>query len=251
MGGKLAVLPLTRGEPVDPSYVSGVARSRAKRTCDVVGAAALLVLFAPLVLVLSVLIKLESRGPVLYRCRRVGLHGREFFMLKFRKMHRDASGPLLTAADDDRLTHIGSFLTKTKLDELPQLWNVLRGEMSLVGPRPEDPAFVALYPTEYSAVLSVRPGVTGLSQLAFAREDRVLARPELAGSYESRLLPAKIGMDTLYIDGWSLALDARIVAWTAAAIVLRAEVAVHRTTGRLGVRRRAGDEQLGTARRVA
>jgi lipopolysaccharide/colanic/teichoic acid biosynthesis glycosyltransferase len=250
----VAVLPLRTGEgPVVVAHPgrSRVERSRAKRLSDVVAAALLLLLLLPLILMLAVLIKLESAGPVLYRGRRLGLHGREFAMLKFRKMHRDAAGPLLTAADDERLTRVGSALAKTKLDELPQLWNVLRGDMSLVGPRPEDPVFVALYPAEYSKVLSVKPGVTGLSQLAFAKEDRVLARPELADSYEDRLLPAKIGMDTLYIDRWSLALDARIVLWTIAAIVLRAEVAVDRATGRLAVRRRTGEENPAAARSVA
>jgi lipopolysaccharide/colanic/teichoic acid biosynthesis glycosyltransferase len=250
----VAVLPLRTGEgPVVVAHPgrSRVERSRAKRLSDVVAAALLLLLLLPLILMLAVLIKLESAGPVLYRGRRLGLHGREFAMLKFRKMHRDAAGPLLTAADDERLTRVGSALAKTKLDELPQLWNVLRGDMSLVGPRPEDPVFVALYPAEYSKVLSVKPGVTGLSQLAFAKEDRVLARPELADSYEDRLLPAKIGMDTLYIDRWSLALDARIVLWTIAAIVLRAEVAVDRATGRLAVRRRTGEEKPAAARSVA
>jgi lipopolysaccharide/colanic/teichoic acid biosynthesis glycosyltransferase len=250
----VAVLPLRTGEgPVVVAHPgrSRVERSRAKRLSDVVAAALLLLLLLPLILMLAVLIKLESAGPVLYRGRRLGLHGREFAMLKFRKMHRDAAGPLLTAADDERLTRVGSALARTKLDELPQLWNVLRGDMSLVGPRPEDPVFVALYPAEYSKVLSVKPGVTGLSQLAFAKEDRVLARPELADSYEDRLLPAKIGMDTLYIDRWSLALDARIVLWTIAAIVLRAEVAVDRATGRLAVRRRTGEEKPAAARSVA
>jgi lipopolysaccharide/colanic/teichoic acid biosynthesis glycosyltransferase len=250
----VAVLPLRTGEgPVVAAHPwrSRVTGSRAKRLSDLVAAALLLLLLLPLILLLIVLIKLESAGPVLYRGRRVGQDGREFAMLKFRKMHRDAAGPLLTAANDHRLTSIGSVLARTKLDELPQLVNVLRGEMSLVGPRPEDPVFVALYPAEYSKVLTVKPGITGLSQLAFANEDRVLARPELADSYENRLLPAKIGMDTLYIDRWSLALDVRIVVWTVAAIVLRAEVAVDRATGRLAVRRRPGEEARAAARRVA
>jgi lipopolysaccharide/colanic/teichoic acid biosynthesis glycosyltransferase len=236
----VAVLPLRTGEgPVVAAHPwrSRVTGSRAKRLSDLVAAALLLLLLLPLILLLIVLIKLESAGPVLYRGRRVGQDGREFAMLKFRKMHRDAAGPLLTAANDHRLTSIGSVLARTKLDELPQLVNVLRGEMSLVGPRPE--------------VLTVKPGITGLSQLAFANEDRVLARPELADSYENRLLPAKIGMDTLYIDRWSLALDVRIVVWTVAAIVLRAEVAVDRATGRLAVRRRPGEEARAAARRVA
>ena len=190
-------------------------------------------------LVIALAITIESPGPVLYRSRRVGLRGREFSMLKFRKMHRDASGPPLTAKDDERLTRVGSLLMRTKLDELPQLWNVIRGDMSLVGPRPEDPVFVALYPDEYRTVLAVRPGITGLSQLAFAKENLILDRPELAGSYEDRLLPAKIGIDSLYVVRNSLSMDAYILLWTVAAIVARLDVAVDRESGTLSVRRRS------------
>src|SRR5205823_1367512 len=119
-------------------------------------------------------IRLESRGSVLYRCRRVGQGGHEFSMLKFRKMQRDAAGGPLTAADDERFTRIGKLLAKTKLDEVPQLWNVLRGTMSLVGPRPEDPSFVSMLVSEYEQILRIKPGITGLSQLAFARETEIL-----------------------------------------------------------------------------
>jgi lipopolysaccharide/colanic/teichoic acid biosynthesis glycosyltransferase len=213
--------------------------SRVKRAYDVVGALVLLVLFSAVMLAVAVAVKLESRGPVLYRSRRVGLRGRDFEMLKFRKMHRDAAGPPLTALDDDRLTRVGSFLSRTKLDELPQLWNVVRGEMSLVGPRPEDPAFVALYPDDFAPVLAVRPGITGLSQLAFAKESNILERPELAGRYADRLLPAKIAIDTLYVERRSTRLDTRILTWTAGAILLGREVAVDRRSARLSVRRRA------------
>jgi lipopolysaccharide/colanic/teichoic acid biosynthesis glycosyltransferase len=209
-----------------------------KRGLDIVVAASLLIVLAPVMLVLAVAIKLETAGPVLYRSRRVGVHGREFAMLKFRKMHRDATGPLITSHDDDRLTRSGSFLARTKLDELPQLWNVVRGEMSLVGPRPEDPAFVALYRNAFAPVLRARPGITGLSQLAFAKESRILARPELAGSYEHRLLPAKIRIDALYLARRSTRTDLQILVWTVAAVAFGLDVAVNRRSGRLSVRRR-------------
>src|ERR671924_1277691 len=129
----------------------------AKRAFDVVVAALLLVLAGPLILVLAAAIKLESRGPVLFRGRRVGLHGREFRIAKFRKMYDGARGPALTASDDGRFTRMGRFLARTKLDEIPQLWNVLRGDMSLVGPRPEDPSFVEPRLEDFEPVLSVRP----------------------------------------------------------------------------------------------
>jgi lipopolysaccharide/colanic/teichoic acid biosynthesis glycosyltransferase len=205
---------------------------------DTFAAGVLLVVLSPLMAMLAVAIKLESSGPVLYRSRRVGFRGDEFEMLKFRKMHRDADGPPLTARADDRLTRIGSFLRRTKLDELPQLWNVIRGDMSLVGPRPEDPSFVALYRREFEQVLRVKPGVTGLSQLAFARENQILDRAELAGCYADRLLPAKIAIDTLYGTRRSMRMDAKILLWTPVVIVLGVDVAVDRRTGCLSVRRR-------------
>jgi lipopolysaccharide/colanic/teichoic acid biosynthesis glycosyltransferase len=225
---------------VSDAVLSDVLRgSFLKRACDLILAALMLVLLIPLMLAIALAIKLESRGPVLYRSRRVGLRGHEFSMFKFRKMHRDAAGPPLTAKDDERLTAVGSLLARTKLDELPQLWNVIRGDMSLVGPRPEDPLFVALYPEEYRTVLAVRPGITGLSQLAFAKENLILERPELAGSYADRLLPAKIGIDSLYVERHSLAMDAHILLWTVGAIVAGLDVAVDRQCGSLSVRRRS------------
>jgi lipopolysaccharide/colanic/teichoic acid biosynthesis glycosyltransferase len=159
-------------------------------------------------------------------------------MLKFRKMRSDACGPLLTIADDPRLTRVGAILARTKLDELPQLWNVLRGQMSLVGPRPESPEFVAQYAEDYAAILSVRPGITGFSQLAYAKESEILDRTDRVGDYLTRVLPQKLRMDRLYAENRSLATNLRVLAWTAIAVFVRIDVAVHRETGTLGVRRR-------------
>ena len=183
-------------------------------------------------------VKLDSRGPIFYRCRRVGLGGREFAMLKFRKMHHGAEGPALTCSSDERFTRIGSFLARTKLDELPQLWNVIRGEMSLVGPRPEDPSFVALNPQHFAEILRVRPGITGLSQLAFARESRLLDVPDRQRRYVESLLPQKIGFDRLYVANRSASMDLRILFWTVATVLSGVEVSVNRESGRLSVRRR-------------
>ena len=207
-----------------------------KRTLDVVVAASVLLLMAPLFVVIAATIKLESPGGVLYRCRRVGRGGRELRMLKFRKMHDGARGPALVQTKDERFTRLGAFLARTKLDELPQLWNVLKGEMSLVGPRPEDPSFVAQHREAYDAILTVRPGITGLSQLAFARETEVLDPGDRVGHYVSRILPQKMQMDRLYADQRSLSMDLRILWWTLCAVVGRLEVAVHRETGRLNRR---------------
>jgi lipopolysaccharide/colanic/teichoic acid biosynthesis glycosyltransferase len=207
-----------------------------KRTLDVVVAAAVLVLLAPLFIVIAATIKLESPGGVLYRCRRVGRGGRELQMLKFRKMHDGARGPALVQTKDERFTRLGAFLARTKLDELPQLWNVLKGEMSLVGPRPEDPHFVELHKESYEEILAVRPGITGLSQLAFARESEVLDPEDRIGHYVQRILPQKIRMDGLYAKQRSLSMDLKILWWTTRAVVGRRDVAVHRDTGRLSRR---------------
>ena len=209
-----------------------------KRTFDVLVAGLLLAALIPLIVVLAVAIKLESRGPILFRGHRVGRGGRDFRILKFRKMYDGAQGPPLTAADDARFTRIGRFLARTKLDELPQLWNVLRGDMSLVGPRPEDPSFVRPRRREFEAILRARPGITGLSQLAFARESEILGDDDRSGDYVRRILPQKLHLDRIYVERQSFGLDLRILWWTAAAVVLRRDVAVHRESGRLSIRRR-------------
>lgn len=209
-----------------------------KRGFDATVATVLLSVAAPLMLVLAIAITLESRGPAFFRCRRVGLGGRAFMMLKFRKMFDGAGGPALTAADDDRFTRMGRFLARTKLDEVPQLWNVLRGDMSLVGPRPEDPTLMRLRREAFEPILRVRPGITGLSQLAFARESEILDAHDRTGHYLRHVLPQKLQIDRLYVEQRSFLFDARILAWTAAAVFLRRDVAVHRETGRLSTRRR-------------
>lgn len=224
--------------------VSGLARiaSRADafiiRIFDGLAAIALILLLMPVIVTAAAAIKLESRGPVLYRSRRVGRGGREFDMLKFRKMLEDAGGLPLTAPEDERFTRIGRFLARTKLDELPQLWNVIRGSMSLVGPRPEDPYFVEQYRSELEAVLSVRPGITGFSQLAFARESEILDPANREEHYVDRILPQKIRLDTIYATQRSTRTNARVLYWTVAAVLLRRDVAVNRTNGKMGLRLR-------------
>ena len=138
-----------------------------KRICDLMLAGVGLLLSWPLLLVLAVLIKLDSRGPVFFRQERIGKDGQPFQLFKFRTMVDNACslGPRLTQKRDPRVTRIGQILRWLKLDELPQLMNVLKGEMSLVGPRPEDPHFVRLYTPEQRAVLTVRPGIVGPSQI--------------------------------------------------------------------------------------
>jgi lipopolysaccharide/colanic/teichoic acid biosynthesis glycosyltransferase len=209
----------------------------AKRVLELVIALVLLALAAPLFAAIALAIKLDSRGPVFYRCRRVGFRGREIAMVKFRKMKDGATGSALTVAEDDRFTGVGRVLARTKLDELPQLWNVLKGEMSLVGPRPEDPTFVEARPKEYARILEVRPGMTGLCQLAFANEAAILDATDRVGDYVARLLPQKVVLDMLYASRRSLSLDFRILLWTVLAVVAGCEVAIDPTPARLTMRR--------------
>jgi lipopolysaccharide/colanic/teichoic acid biosynthesis glycosyltransferase len=211
------------------------------RIFDVFAALVLLFLLTPLIVLISIGIVLDSRGPVLYGATRVGRYGRSFRMLKFRKMRRGAQGPPLTVAGDGRFTRFGGFLAKTKLDELPQLWNVVKGEMSLVGPRPEDASFVSLLQENYDEILTVPPGITGLSQLAFVKESQLLALDDGHGYYVERLLPQKVALDCLYARRRSLLLNLRIMFWTVIVVCLIGEVAVNRRTGRLTLRRRPAE----------
>ena len=170
--------------------------------------------------VIAVIIFVDSPGPIFYRSPRVGRDGERFEMLKFRKMRRDATGAPLTKLGDERLTPIGEFLVATKLDELPQLWNVLRGQMSIVGPRPEVEEFVAMYADEYREILTAVPGITGPAQLEFIEERHLLADAhESARLYAAEILPRKIAVDLEYIRNQSLRGDLRILARTVLAPV--------------------------------
>lgn len=165
-------------------------------------------------IVIAIAIYLDSPGPVLYRSRRVGLGGQMFEMLKFRKMHRDAGSHPLTASRDERFTPIGRFLADTHLDELPQIVNVLRGEMRLVGPRPELPFFTEQFVAEYADILAVAPGITGNAQLLFVDEKLLLAGPAPSATYTDEVLPAKILVDLDYVECHTLAGDVWILART-------------------------------------
>lgn len=240
---------VARGEFSEPTTwnikreTARTAWSVGKRAFDVAFALILLAATAPLLLLVAVLIKIDSRGPVFYRVRRVGYQGSPLMMLKFRKMHEHAAGGPLTAADDPRLTRIGQLLTRTRLDELPQLWDVLRGRMSIIGPRPEDPRFVGLHPAEYAVILSIRPGITGLAQLAYVEERRIVDNVSPVEDYIMRIMPQKLTLDKLYARHSSLKLDLTIIGWTMITLLLGRPVAVSRTTGvmRARHRRRAND----------
>jgi len=187
-----------------------------KRLFDVVVATLALVMLSPLLLAIAAWIRLDSPGPVFFRQERVGRHGRIFRIHKFRTMHAGASGPLLTVGEDRRITRAGARLRRSKLDELPQLIDVIAGDMSLVGPRPEVPRYVALYPPDLRAkVLSVRPGITDAASIEYRRESELLARardPER--EYVEVVMPEKLRAAARYVDRMSLATDLRVLGAT-------------------------------------
>ena len=194
----------------------------AKRLFDILLSALGLLLLSPLLLAIALWVKLDSPGPALFRQQRIGRHGKPFAIHKFRTMRVDAPalGPQITIGADPRITRSGAILRRYKLDELPQLWDVLRGAMSLVGPRPEVARYVALYPDDLrQLVLSVRPGITDLASIEYRDEGAVLARssdPER--SYVEEVMPAKLALAAQYVRTQSLAGDLRLILRTIKAI---------------------------------
>jgi lipopolysaccharide/colanic/teichoic acid biosynthesis glycosyltransferase len=188
-----------------------------KRSFDILFSSLALLLLLPVLLVFGLAVSLTSPGGAFFRQVRVGRGGKEFKLLKFRSMRpgSEAQGQLTIGGRDPRITAVGYFLRKTKLDELPQLWNVLIGDMSVVGPRPEVPRYVALYNAEQRAVLSVRPGITGMASIDYIDENELLAKaadPEKA--YVEEVMPAKLELDLRYVRERSFAFDMRIILIT-------------------------------------
>ncbi|HEC66944.1 MAG TPA: sugar transferase [bacterium] len=176
-----------------------------------------LVILSPLFLVIAMLIKLDSEGPIFFRQERVGLRGRLFNIYKFRTMAANAEkiGGQITVGQDSRITRIGRSLRRFNLDELPQLINVSKGEVSLVGPRPELPKYVELYSEEQKRVLSVKPGMTDYASIKFNKENEILAgssHPE--DDYVRKITPQKIILNLKYINDQSLLLDFKLILRT-------------------------------------
>jgi lipopolysaccharide/colanic/teichoic acid biosynthesis glycosyltransferase len=179
-----------------------------------------LIVLSPLLAATAILIKCSSRGPVLYRARRVGKDGRLFNVYKFRTMAHSVSdtGPRITVHGDQRIYPLGRFLRRTKIDELPQLLNTLRGDMSLVGPRPEDPGYVASYSPLQLQVLRVKPGITSPATLRYRHEEQMLAGPNWEETYRREILPAKLQIELDYLSRRTLAEDISILGKTAVAL---------------------------------
>ena len=177
--------------------------------------AMVLVVLSPLLLVIAASIFCETGLPILFRQHRVGRNGRLFRLLKFRTMLHETKGPALTVSGDTRVTRSGRFLRDFKLDEIPQLWNVVRAEMALVGPRPEVPEFVDLREPIWHSVLRVRPGITDPASIAYRQEEKLLAKaPDPIRYYQETLLPAKLAMNLAYLHERSFWLDLKVILRT-------------------------------------
>lgn len=194
----------------------------AKRIFDLIGSMIGILLLLPVFTVIALFIKLDSRGPVFFCQKRVGKNGKPFMIIKFRTMVTEAPqiGRAITVGQDPRITKTGVFIRKYKLDELPQLFNVFKGEMSFVGPRPEVPKYVAFYDEDQKKVLSVKPGITDLASIEYRNESDLLAEsPDPEQTYINEIMPRKIELNVQYIDNKSVIYDIKIIIQTIRAVL--------------------------------
>lgn len=185
-----------------------------KRALDLAVSVPALIALSPTLLVIAALVKAGGPGPIFYAQERVGRRGRPFRLYKFRTMVTDAdkSGPAITSSGDARITPLGRTLRKWKLDELPQLWNVVRGDMSLVGPRPEVRKYTDIFRDDYSEILEISPGITDYAALEYRDEEEVLARyPDAEEAYTSVVLPEKIALYRQYLRDMGFRSDLKII----------------------------------------
>jgi lipopolysaccharide/colanic/teichoic acid biosynthesis glycosyltransferase len=188
-----------------------------KRIFDIIFSICGIVLLSPLLVIISIIVKLDSRGPVFFRQIRVGKDLNEFKILKFRTMtmSADISGMQITVGKDKRITKSGNFLRNLKLDELPQLINVLTGDMSFVGPRPEVPKYVQKYNKEQKLILKIKPGITDLASIEYRDESNVLAQSEEPEqTYINEVMPHKIQLNILYLKNASVLFDIKLIIKT-------------------------------------
>ena len=195
-----------------------------KRLFDILFSLIILILFLPFGIIISFLIVFESKGGIYYKQERIGKNGIPFYLLKFRSMRTDADklGKLTVGMRDPRITRIGYFIRKFKLDEFPQFINVLKGEMSIVGPRPDVKAYVDLYTDEQRTILLVKPGITDYASLEYFEESDLLAKssdPEK--TYIEEIIPAKIKLNQKYIANPTLLVDLKIIFLTAKRILVK------------------------------
>ncbi|MFH2103086.1 MAG: sugar transferase [Chloroflexota bacterium] len=204
------------------SWAKKVLNRFLKRFLDIVLSILGLAGLSPLFVVISILIKRESTGPVFYAGQRLGRNGRRLNIWKFRTMYENAEsyqGPAVTANGDRRVTPFGRWLRQTKINELPQLYNVLKGDMSLVGPRPEDPAIVATWPEDVrSIILSMRPGITSPASILYRDEEQMLQVGRVMDDYLRKILPDKLRLDQLYVRNHTFLTDLDVILWTLMAL---------------------------------
>ncbi len=195
-----------------------------KRLFDIIFAAIGLLLLSPLLVIVAILVKLTSKGPVLFCQKRVGRYGKEFFLYKFRSMTvlAEAMNGSFDAGNASRVTTLGRILRKTKIDELPQLWNVFVGDMSFVGPRPEVRKWVEAYPERWKVVHMIRPGITDPASIAFRNEEELLAAsPNPEQAYRSTILPRKLDLCEEYLRNRSFLGDCFIIAQTLGVVLCK------------------------------
>jgi lipopolysaccharide/colanic/teichoic acid biosynthesis glycosyltransferase len=188
-----------------------------KRLFDIIFSSLGLLFLGPLLVVVAFIIKLDSPGPVLFLQERIGKNFRPFSIYKFRSMSVDApqKGPSITVGGDKRVTRVGKFLRRYKIDELPQLINVLRGEMSFVGPRPEVRKYVELFRKDYEKLLTIRPGITDPASIHFSDEENVLSSSvNWEETYMTKILPEKIRLAEAYVDNHTILTDIRLIVQT-------------------------------------
>ncbi len=192
-------------------------RAFGKRLFDIIATTIGMLLLAPIMLIIILWIKFSSKGPLLYIQKRVGKNFKEFDLYKFRSMVVDAdrNGLSITSGDDSRITKVGKIIRRTKIDELPQLFNVLKGDMSLVGPRPEVMKFVAQKKEEYIKVLSVKPGITDTAAIEFRDEESIMEQyDDKEDAYIKYVLPRKIKLYYMYIENITFVNDVRLILQT-------------------------------------
>lgn len=206
-----------------PNYsLSRKSYRKVKRVLDICVSITLIVFLMPLLFITAFLITILDGRPCLFRQQRVGMQGKQFTILKFRTMHSKKSNDSSTfdAGDNSRVTYLGKLLRKTKIDELPQLWNVLRGDMSLVGPRPEIEKWTNEYQDEWKKILQIRPGITDTASIVFRNEEELLRDSDNAEeTYRNTILPRKLALNTEYVEKQCFIGDLKILIQTACAVV--------------------------------
>lgn len=211
---------MTLGVAQQTIALPSIAVLRRKRQFDICCASLGILILSPLLLVVAIAVKISSPGGAFFLQERIGMNGKPFMIYKFRTMRRENNGLRITTSEDCRITTIGRFLRKLKIDELPQLFNVLKGDMSFVGPRPEVKEYTELYTEEQRQIFLVRPGITGLASIYYRNESDILSMSSDPNwTYIHKIMPEKLQLDMIYIPKASVCYDIQLILKTFVAIV--------------------------------